>query len=416
MKRMGKRYDVRMTSEGPRQGPDTVYRERLPAVEVGHTVTWVNTALNRKGSGSPYKFQKGRRSPLGLFLVTSADTTATHLSVMPGHGRVALMGRVVFRDNKGRVYRDLDLKGIGHVMFPDAAEPDGTLRMQALAPEKAAEQGAGVWGILGAEDAQKDADYGELFAKAGVRAVRTLAIMELHEIATPDGTKVPIGEALARWYQGTSDNTPENRPVVSVRVYGVQARAGEHHRIYELPAPVEETKERAKAVVEDALAFVETYEYSENERGVRPHSPERVKAYLEWFIRELAVSVARMHQAGYYHGQIAPFHRARVPANVTLDARLVDFDTSGKLSDLTDDEPENAKLIDRFAALGALDDLMKTLAFVYGDKGEFAFLATNQQASDESFWFDAMPWVRERFISAYASVTGETLNPDNYTS
>src|SRR3989344_5879239 len=85
--------------------------EKLSAVEVQNEVIWVN-----KNIEFPFSVEKGGNNRLGMFLTPKSQTEDEkpyHLEVRPRHRRSGILGRVVFKDKEGRLYRDVDLKGVG---------------------------------------------------------------------------------------------------------------------------------------------------------------------------------------------------------------------------------------------------------------------------------------------------------------
>ena len=88
-------------------------RETLPAVEVSNIVEWVNNDFPEL----PIDIRKGEATKLGLFLsagIQDAGQKIYDLEIKPFHARSGILGRVIFRDKENRLYRDIDLKGIGH--------------------------------------------------------------------------------------------------------------------------------------------------------------------------------------------------------------------------------------------------------------------------------------------------------------
>ena len=90
-----------------------VQTETLPFVEVENEVVWENPNLN-----IPFKLEVGKPTNLGLFLSPEVKSfkKTQKLGVEIGHGRSALLGRVIISDKfSGETYRDIDTKGGGYL-------------------------------------------------------------------------------------------------------------------------------------------------------------------------------------------------------------------------------------------------------------------------------------------------------------
>src|SRR3990167_2686820 len=130
---------------------------------------------------SPFSLIEGQASPLGVFAHYSPQYHYSRfyrglkLETYEGHGRTVILGRVLFCDKQGRVYRDVDLKGIGMVGGWGVGTP-GRHRE------------GGRTGLLDEDSAFYDWQASEKLLSAGIRTPRVLAIIGLEELVV-DGKK-----------------------------------------------------------------------------------------------------------------------------------------------------------------------------------------------------------------------------------
>ncbi|MCE9548996.1 hypothetical protein K8Q98_01205 [Candidatus Nomurabacteria bacterium] len=268
-------------------------RETLPSVEVKNKVIWVNPSLD-----APFNLKVGEPTRLGTFLSAKIPGDKLNLEVKNYHGRSAMLGRVVFKEkttntNNPQIYRDIDLKGIGHVVLTGWIGP----------VQKRAKGEAG--GILNKGAALQDMGISEIFHEYGIRTHRVIAIIELEEIVSED-KKVSIADAkkLGMISEGSL-------PVVEVRAFGTQAR---------LMDAVNQSvsSEKRNILIEDARLLVA------EELGLDIEKFSR-DDYAKWLVRTVGKNLGLMHQHGYVHKYLSMGH------NITLDGCLVDFDSVGKL-------------------------------------------------------------------------------------
>jgi hypothetical protein len=203
---------------------------------------------------------------------------------------------MLFKDKGGNLYRDIDLKGIGAT-----TERDGAIVVDD-APEgyRYSEMPHGTkinLGIIDLFAAVRDKEKSEELLKLGVRTHREIAIIELDEIVDPKGRKISIEEA-----KRVGLIWPDSKPVVEVRAFGTKARLAD-------------AKENPLSV-EDARLLVA----SENN-----FDPEKFnkKEYAEWLLKATGKNLGLMHKNGLVHGFMTRH-------NITLDGRLVDFDSVRK--------------------------------------------------------------------------------------
>ncbi len=257
-------------------------RETLPAVEVKNVVEWVNPHIQ-----APFDLRKGKPSRLGMFLTTEPDESAYELEVHPEHGRSGIIGRVIFRDDEGRLYRDVDVKGVGHAVAGKQHSKVFPVRIDDgfWAEER-------TYGILYGGYARSDIEMTEKFLKAGIRTCRNIAMIKLKDIIC-GGERLSVEEAGRKGIIKKDDD-----PVVLVRAFGTRTRLGDVNQ---------------KNALEDARLLVA------QEFGFDPkefHTEE----YLKWIVKTAAQNIARMHRHGWLHGYLSDH-------NITLDGRIVDLDS-----------------------------------------------------------------------------------------
>ena len=300
-----------------------VPKERLPTIEVGNTVIWANADMK-----APFDIRIGERSPFGVLLALPGETDPAGFPGIPreDHWRTLDVGQAYFEDTEHRLYRDVDIKGTGllHPRAHAGAEPGQWFANRAAGGGASMD----VRGLLDRDDALHDADMAERFTALGIRTHRALAIVKLEELNV--GTKrIPVDQLKAE-----KKLHPDFYPVVEARAFGVKTRTGdlfslrraasvkgqeyiERLRSMELRDLLSESQiAAAKKEIGDALAFLE------KEQG-RPFSKEE---YVHWFLGEIGRAIGIMHDAGYAHQWLHA-------QNVTLDARLTDFDSVYRLAD-----------------------------------------------------------------------------------
>jgi len=303
---------------------------------VKNTVIEVNPHIN-----APFNLVIGEPSPLGLFAHSSyldweslpqyLSTDARALECLREHKRTALLGRALFADDRGTIYRDIDLKGIGYI------ESDSNSGSFYIANPGGLTNTGGVLGLLDRDVALEDYMFNEDFIKAGIRTYRTIAILETDEVVI-DGKVVSLKQArrkkLIPWL------TREFHPVIQVRAFTTRARVQnlDHKTDPEL----------RRLLFEDARLIIS------QELGKKPFSDE---TYLRWFAGTLGKNVALMHRNGWIHRYLSPH-------NVTLDCRIVDLDS------VAESFSDNDRAVDRAGAKGVLRNLVDYYLGVYGRESE----------------------------------------------
>jgi hypothetical protein len=270
--------------------------------KVKNKVAYVNDEIN-----APLKLEKGEESPLGLFAKAAFDKEhelkpdEQRLESWPEHHRSALLGKVIFNDKDGRLYRDIDVKGIGYINRNQVLEPGK--RYSTIGEIPKIYMGTGEYGgFLKREEAFDEHIAQEKLLEAGVRTGRTLAIIDIEEIVF-NGEKFSLDEARAKKiirpdYDDVID------PVIEVRAFGTKAR------IRDICESKKENKnkELKKFLLEDAKKLVS------QETG---KDLSLDKSYLKWFAKTLGENVALMHKNGLRHRYLGDH-------NITLDCRIVD--------------------------------------------------------------------------------------------
>lgn len=267
---------------------------------VDNTVIEVNPDIH-----SPFKLTVGEPTPLGVFasgFKEGRDKKGKWVK-MPvfecwtPHRRSALLGRVIFADRQGRMYRDLDIKGVGYIDVSPYSGPN------IKWPGGKVETG-GLHGLLGEESARFDLQMSEEFSNAGIRTYRTVAIVELKEIVI-GGKLISVKEAYERGL--VTELTEDFHPVAQIRAYGTRARIDDAQHTD--PA-------FSQLLLGDAQNLVS------QELGLANFTSGD---YMEWFAKTLGENVGLMHKNGWSHNYLTGH-------NITLDCRIVDLDGVRKLS------------------------------------------------------------------------------------
>ena len=265
----------------------------------------------------PLKMKEGEPSPLGIFaekVLSDRLKRAEQLSpeekekiveVCEGHKRSALLARAIFRDKEDRLYRDIDVKGIGMIEWQ---WPEGKGLGVEISSRLGEPSGGGRGGLLDENLAFYDMQMSEEFYKAGIRTSRVLGIIRLNELIK-DGKRISLEEARKG---GIIDK--EFSPVISVRAFGTKARVDE---LINMPSGDIEGR---------SLLLKDAQELVEQELGKKFSSTEE---YLEWFAKTLGKNVGLCHKNHWAHGYLSGH-------NITLDCRIVDLDGVTKSRDFDD--------------------------------------------------------------------------------
>jgi hypothetical protein len=266
-------------------------KERVPVELVANEVIYVNPAFPRL----PFLVTMGKPTNLGVFagkldtkIRSSPEGKTAEGSLL--HNRSLILGHVIFKDDTGQLYRDVDAKGVGYI-----ALSNGTLAARPIAKGTSYQ---GMLGIFERSVAQMDASLAERFISLGIRTYRVIAIIKLKELVN-DGKKYPIDEARAL---GIIPNKCE--PVISIRAFGTRDRIADSD--FEVPSPFHKSIEDARLMVAQELQ----------------RKPQKFKEgeYFHWFVDTLAENVARMHKARLVNNCLTKH-------NITLDCRIVDLDS-----------------------------------------------------------------------------------------
>lgn len=269
---------------------------RLVFSEVRNEVLFVNKEVY-----SPLQLKKGRSSPLGIFVEAAYEQGITRderyvFDYSPDHHRSIQLSKVYFADKEGRIYRDIDVKGIGNIIEERERTDSGqfSTRVSVGHLEKRSSQlTPGVQGLLERDVAFTDYDWSEQFLKTGIRAHRVLAIIGLKELIV-NGRKITISQAIE-----DSIIDEDFNPVVSVRAFGTKARI------------INLSNDSAITLFEDAKKMLA--------KELRKEKISNQK-YVMWFARNLGRNIGLMHKQGWVHNYLTQH-------NITLDCRIVDLDS-----------------------------------------------------------------------------------------
>jgi len=344
------------------------WRERLVQfAEVKNTVDWVNPDF----PNLPFRIEEGKSTPLGMFAEMSFPTELHRrlkqdsegrclLEVSPEHRRSTLLGRVIFQDAQGNLYRDVDIKGIGSIEFPRFFS--GSKNAHVTQPGGELDYTLGKRGLLDYNLALYDRDTSEAFLRAGISTSRTVGIIKLEELLV-DEKRVGLEEVRNR---GLLD--PSFQPVLEMRAFGTKTR------IQDL-----ESHENPELLLNDARALVS--QMVQQKGDIHLSYPD----YFLWFAKTLGKNVAHMHENGWHHDFLTPH-------NITLDARIVDLDSVG---DLTTERGRNG---DWTAARGSLSMFASLVAEMR--RAKFGELSTLMRETFERSYDEVFPQeARKRYFA-----------------
>jgi len=312
-------------------------KEVLPALEVKNHVLWINPEFPE----SPFSLEEGASANLARFFTPITEKTEeeprfkvlgrefgkkvstskleTHdMEVEIFHSRSAILGRVIFKDKEGRLYRDVDLKGVGRTYKKDSGEGFIVADVEQQRDSKES------WGILDLTAAYYDKEISEIFLDLGIRAHRTVAIISLEEIVDKNGEKLSIDEARKNGLI-----SEHNKPAIQIRAFGTKIRLGDL---------VSNEKSKNELYVEDARKMVAS------ELGKRNEDFDKFE-YLRWLAQTTAKNIGIMHRNGWYHGFLMSGY------NLTLDGRITDFDSVSRIKEGEKKQPKSddfTKALDSF--------------------------------------------------------------------
>lgn len=288
-----------MGIESPRELPigagkrELTSAERVPAVEVANEVGWVNPHIQ-----APFDIKEGEPTKLGLFVTTHKESRDLTVEGVVGHGRSAILGHMIFEDNEGRKYRDVDIKGLGNLTYWGRAPFVEAVRVTS--------EGV-VRGILDYPVALKDAMMAEEFLSNGIRTYRVVAITKLKEIVTNLTRKEPQEKISIEEAKKRKMLKSDSEPALAIRAFGT------HERIADLFIIDPRYKVQARNSFEDARRMVS------QELGIS-EKDFTAEEYLRWFAKTIGENIGRIHKLGFAHGYLTKH-------NITLDCRLVDLDS-----------------------------------------------------------------------------------------
>ncbi|MEK7573494.1 MAG: hypothetical protein AAB531_03645 [Patescibacteria group bacterium] len=247
---------------------------------------------------SPLNLIEGESSPVGVFLSDTYSNAPYRaemdgemsLEILPFHRRSALLGRVLFSDTEGRIYRDIDIKGSGNLRFGFSGGP---ARMELGRIYHGDKNNLG--GLMEKDYALHDYELSEEFLKAGIRTHRTIGIIRLWEVVNGN-TKISLRGVSKYSINQMHDNF---RSVIQIRAFGTRARVTNK---------------------DDTLLFEDARKMVSQELGMK--RPMSNKEYIRWFAKTLGRNVGLMHENGWTHRYLSDH-------NVTLDCRIVDLDSVG---------------------------------------------------------------------------------------
>lgn len=323
------------------------------AAEVKNNVVWKNAEVEM-----PFRLEKGKPANLGVFLIEHPEKGRKGLKVkaLDEHFRSALLGRVVFQDKRGCLYRDVDIKGSGGL----DRTLDTEIHVEPLRPHSRKEQRyETTWGILNWSYAENDRELSEFFTKEGLRTHRVLAIIRLDEVLNEEGRPISIQEARKKGYL-----KKDEEPVIAVRAFGTKARISE---------------------VGNSLLLKDAKKMVAQEFGIS-HEKFSDKEYAEWFAKMLGTQVGRIHRLGYYH-------RYLTHHNITLDCKIVDLDTVIKLP-RREESRANEILNDDIA------NILNTIGFLNNKLKS----PTNTHTLSNLFWQGYRQEVGEKFLQKNPTV------------
>ncbi len=252
------------------------------------------------------------------------------MEVKKPHFRSSQLGHVLFRDKESRLYRDVDLKGIGNIE-PGSSISSYPYRVGLVDPIRGLV--GRTEGILNREFAENDITMAENFLKWGIRTYRAIGLIKLNEIIDQSGNKISVKEAKEKGLLKYRDE-----PVVEIRAFGSRSR------IQDIPYEYEKEKNR-NMLLNDAKIMVA------QELGVDGNKFSDEK-YVAWMLEVMAQNIARIHSRGLIHGYLTDH-------NITLDGRIVDLDSVETLKEIAQNKRSKKSFV------GDLKWVIDTLLIFY---------------------------------------------------
>ena len=302
--------------------------EQLPVMMIDNEVVAVDTEFN-----APFDFKPGKPSSLGVFLAprTSARSIYRRLEVDEDHSRSGIVGRVVFNDSNGTVYRDIEVKGVGASGFHE-----GRAFVDRVEINPSGDQSGRTEGILNFAEAHKEFAYSKMFAKHGVRIARSIALIRLREIVDEDGKRITIEEATGRKILKSTDD-----PCLLVRAFGTRSRFTEVSNLVsdaQMKLAFEKLNDARMLVAQELSLQPASFTFAD---------------YLQWLTKMAAENLARLHRLGYIHGGISDH-------NITMDGRLTDLESAIRISSVAEEKSKSVNA-DRIRTMRALAAFAKNL-------------------------------------------------------
>ncbi len=308
---------------------------RIQLTPVDNKVIWVNPNF----PNLPFNLEVGKPTPLALFAKNSFnEEPVSELKngnqigeYWAAHSRSALLARAMIADNKGQVFRDIDLKGMGlvaHEFFITGDDSNNVKSRAKVDPEHLGywEKGLGSNNYFGLQDvrnAKYNAIKSEKFNDLGISSSRTLAIIMLKEVVK--------GDAILSVSKFKKDMNLSNgfTPVVEVRAFANKFRIRDCYMNEQWPI-----------LLDDAKTIIS--------RGFGLSAKMSNDEYLEWLAKVLGRNMGLMHRNGWAHGYLNAH-------NIGLDGSIVDLDSVHRLTESSSQER------DRLFVLNALEELYGSL-------------------------------------------------------
>lgn len=297
------------------------YKNKIRAQAIPNKVTWVNADFNE----FPMRLGKvGKASKLGVFLTPIRNEgLPAYVTEPEKEKRSAELAEIAFRDRQGRVYYEVDAKGIGYAETRIYSDPITTMVHPPSENRGLAEK----------NDVEKDCDLSEYFFGKGARMVRHIAHIEPYRIIY-SGKSMTIDEARTRRMLSLSYN-----PRIALRAFVVRQRTFQ----LENASPGQQ-----KAMLDNAMTRLAL------ELGKKPGEFTPVR-YADWMAESLGKTLAIIHQT-HTHNNLG--------LNICLDSSIVDNATAEELPNKPN-EDYGLKELDLDHAIEQLEKLALTLMVVY---------------------------------------------------
>ena len=300
------------------------YGRKVYASRIKGKVLWLNPQT------LPFSKRKKDWEELTLFISSSSNNGLDEnlqnkrVCIFPGHGRSLVLGGALFLHNN-LVYRDIALKGAGHVSRERSldnvvvAVPDNVSLRSSL--------DLSISGIFNLTNARADIKTSLRFNELGIRTTLPLALIELKEIVC-NGEIINIEQAKKRNLIFETDT-----PVIEVRAFGSAMR------IDDLGNNRESVNIK---IISDAINLIR------RESGLQEMSFDE---YVKWFTATLGANLGKMHNNGFVHGYLHS-------GNITVDCRIVDLDSVRKIDSHNFSETMEEDILKSWRSFKKLIDLL----------------------------------------------------------